>query len=554
MLGECTLELAGEPTTRQNVSALPHRQRMQLSKSRFVAGRQCHRLLWWKVHEPLAVELQPGTVLQDRFDQGAQVGTLAREQFPGGTLIDLPHHQVAERVEATTRAMEAGAPAIYEATFVAGRVYAAVDVLFRELDGRWRLIEVKSSKSVKDEHVVDAAIQLYVLERAGIPVSAVEIMHLNPEYHLPQAGREPGTHWGPSVDITAAGGSSLFTRTDVTAAARAELPGIPEDIEAQLAVLAGPLPEQPIGLHCSEPYECPFQERCWPKDEDHISRLYNVGRKKRCQDYMTAGVHRIGDIPPKQKLSPPAQRQIRAMQERRMIVEDGLAEALKPFACRLGFLDFETIQRAVPPWPRMAPWDQEPAQFSYHEFDYSRAALTPADEDRGHAEFLAEGAEDCRPVLAERMLEATRRAERVVSFSPFELTRIRGLQQSVPDLRTELVELEHKLIDLLPVLRDHVYHPAFGGSFSLKVVLPALVPDVSYEDLVIIDGLVASVEIARLLFVAGKVPEAERARVRCDLLAYCKRDTWAMVKLLERLRALARHPGTAGTAMPRGSE
>ena len=100
------------------------------------------------------------------------------------------------------------------------------------------------------------------------------------------------------------------------------------------------------------------------------------------------------------------------------------------------------------------------------------------------------------------------------------------------------MELEHKLIDLLPVLRDHVYHPDFLGSFSIKRVLSPLVPELSYSDLVIVDGMVASVKIARLLFVAGKIPPQEVPRVRTDLLEYCKRDTWAMVKLLEKLRAL----------------
>lgn len=494
----------------------------RLSKSRFVAGKQCHRLLWLKVHEPDARELQPDKVLQDRFDQGAHVGALARELFPGGVLIDLPHYAVAERVEATRKAMESGVSSLYEATFVAGGVYAAVDILLHEPDGRWRMIEVKSSKSQKDEHVLDAAIQLYVVERTGVRVSAVEIMHLCEDCRHPDL-------------------SNLFARTDVTTAARALLPGIPADIVSQLDMLAGAQPEVEIGLHCSEPYGCPFQDRCWPADPDHISRLYLVGRKTRFVEYTASGIHRISDIPPTTKLSHTAKRQIRALREKRTIVEDGLAEALEPFNCRLGFLDFETIMRAVPVWPGMAPWDQEPAQFSYHEFDYTRSAVTPEDESRGHVEFLAEGAEDCRPILAEHMLAATRNAERVVSFSPFEKTRIRGLQKSVPELRDELLALEHKLVDLLPVLRDHVYHPEFHGSFSLKVVLPAMVPDVSYEDLVIIDGMVASVEIARLLFVAGKVPEAERDRVRGDLLAYCRRDTWAMVKLLSSLRAMSRH-------------
>ena len=492
-----------------------------LSKSRITAGTQCHKLLWWRVHEPLAVELQPGKVLQDRFDQGAQVGALARERFAGGVLIRLANRNDGsertwderddDRLDLTRQAMEGGANAIFEASFFADNTFVTCDILLREADG-WRLIEVKSTNSAKEEHHLDAAIQVHVLELCGIKVSAVEIMHLNKECHFP--------------DLT-----NLFERTVVTDEVRALLPGIHNEIEAQLAMLRGPLPDVPIGLRCSEPYDCPFQDRCWPKDPDHISNLYLIGRKKRCQENLDAGIHRISEIPPKKKLSDTAKRQIRSMKEQRMIVEPNLARALEPFDVRLGFLDFETIVRAVPVWPEMIPWEQAAAQFSYHE--------TNGDGTYKHEEFLAEGPEDARPRLTLKMIEATANAERIVTYSGFEKTRIRGLQEVVPSLRAELIELENKLIDLLPVLRDHVYHPDFHGSFSIKKVLTPLVPELTYSDLVIVDGLVASVEIARLLFVAGKISPEEVPRVRKDLLEYCKRDTWAMVKLLEKLRSLA---------------
>lgn len=494
---------------------------LKLSKSRFSAGKQCHKLLWWRVHEPLAIELQPDKVLQDRFDQGAQVGALAREQFVSGVLIRLDDstdgtdrtwdERDDERLNMTRQAMAAGANTIFEASFFADNTFVSCDILLRESDG-WRLIEVKSTNSAKEEHHLDAAIQVHVLELSGVKLTAVEIMHLNNECHFP--------------DLT-----NLFKRTVVTDEVRALLPGIHNEIEAQLAMLRGPLPDVPIGLRCSEPYDCAFQERCWPKDPDHISNLYLIGRKKRCQENMDAGIHRISEIPPKKKLSFTAQRQIRSMKEQRMIVEPNLARALEPFYGRVGFLDFETIVRAVPVWPDMIPWEQAAAQFSYHE--------TNGDGTYTHAEFLAEGPDDARPLLTQRMIEATAHAERIVTYSGFEKTRIRGLQEVVPSLRAELIELEHKLIDLLPVLRDHVYHPDFHGSFSIKKVLTPLVPELTYSDLVIVDGLVASVEIARLLFVAGKISAEEVPRVRKDLLEYCKRDTWAMVKLLEKMRTLA---------------
>ncbi len=484
---------------------------MRLSKSRFVAGSQCHKLLWWKVHEPGAVELQPDKVLQDRFDQGRQVEGIARGRFPGGVLIDLPHDAVERRLIETRDALRAGAPAIFEAGFIADDTFVAVDVLERAAHG-YRLIEVKSSTAVKDDHISDAAVQVYVLRQNGIDVLVTEVMHLNKEFHFPDQG-------------------DLFVRKAVTDLVQAHLPGVPEEIAAQIEMLAGPLPDVPIGAHCFDPRDCPFLKRCWPDRPDHIMKLYNVGPKRGC-DYMTTGVHSIGDIPATQRLPDAAKRQIRALKENRLIVEPRLVRALEPFTGKLGFLDFETISRAVPVWPGMAPWEQAAAQFSYHE--------ARGDGTYTHVGYLAEGPDDARPALARAMLEATAGAERVVMYTPFERTRIRSLQQAVPRLAADLKALEAKLLDLHPVIRDHVYHPEFLGSFSLKYVLHPLVPDLTYSDLVIVDGLVASVEIARLLFVAHKIPAGERDRVRQDLLDYCERDTWAMVRLLERLRELAR--------------
>src|SRR6184192_2919013 len=138
----------------------------RLSKSRFTSGLQCHKKLWWEVHEPDALELQPDKVLQDLFDQGRQVGEAARTRYPGGVLIDLPHHAGAARVAATQKALDAGAPAVFEATFIADDTFVAIDVLEKQRDG-YRLTEVKSSTSQKDEHISDVAIQARVAAACG---------------------------------------------------------------------------------------------------------------------------------------------------------------------------------------------------------------------------------------------------------------------------------------------------------------------------------------------------------------------------------------------------
>jgi predicted RecB family nuclease len=425
-------------------------------------------------------------------------------------LVDLPYQAANERVALTQKLIADGAPAIFEASFLADNTFVAVDVLAPVDDG-FHLTEVKSSSSQKEEHLPDVAVQMHVLAQSGIKITGADVMHLNKECHYP--------------DLT-----NLFERTDVTAAVEPLLNKVGWEIEAQLRMLEGPLPDVAIGLHCHEPYKCPFMERCWPKTQDHIMKLSGIGPIKGC-DFMLTGVNRIPDLPASQKLNVTQKRQIRAMKEGRIIVEPGLKKALEAFDGRLGFLDFETIQRAVPVWPGMAPWEQAPAQFSYHEAN--------GDGTYAHAEYLAEGPKDCRQELARAMITATKGAEKVVMYSHFEKTKIRGLQESVPELRSELEELESKLVDLLPVVRENVYHPEFLGSFSLKYVLHPLVPELTYDDLVIVDGLVASVEIARLLFVAGKIAPEEQARVRQDLLNYCERDTWAMVKVLETLRKLA---------------
>jgi hypothetical protein len=481
-----------------------------LSKSRFVAGWQCHKLLWWRVHEPDAPELQPDKVLQDLFDQGRQVGEIARRQFPGGVLIDLPHEAYDARVAATKQALDEGAPAVFEASFMANDTFVAIDILERT-DGGHRLIEVKSSSEVKEQHIPDVAVQAHVAVANGVVLKSAEVMHMNGEFRHPATGE-------------------LLARTDVGGAVVGIVQTVADELERQHEMLAGALPRVEIGGHCLEPYECPFISRCWPGAPDHISTLYNVGAK-RLPSYLQRGITSIRDLPATEKLNAIQRRQIKALAEQRLVVEPALAKALKPFTGRMGFLDFETIQRAVPVWPGMKPWEQAAAQFSYHE--------RQDDGSYTHAEFLAEGPEDARPRLAAALVRATATADHVVMYTTFERTRIRGLQATVPHLRAELEALEEKLLDLRPPVKECVYHPAFRGSFSLKDILSPLVPELSYDDLVIVDGRVASVEIARLLFVADKIPPHERDRVRRELLDYCERDTWATVRLLEELHKLA---------------
>ncbi|HEY2823954.1 MAG TPA: DUF2779 domain-containing protein [Gemmatimonadales bacterium] len=461
------------------------------------------------VHEPEAKELTPDLVLQDRFDQGQQVTQIARTRFPDGVMI-APGDQHS-RLDDTRQALKSGAPDIFEAAFLADGVFVSVDVL-RDVGDGYRIVEVKSSSSVKDEHIPDVAIQTHVLRRTGLKVVGADIMHLNTDFRFPDTG-------------------DLFRTSDVTERVEELLPQVPAMIAAQVAALEGSLPEVKIGLQCFEPRECAFHDRCWPQDPDHISTLYNNGPKRTVQ-YMAQGIHSLKDIPATQKLPDAARRQLEALKKHQIVVEPSLKQTLDETLgdARLGYLDFETVGRAVPVWNGLGPWRQAAAQFSYHE--------EAGGGQHTHDAFLAEGDKDPRPELVDRMLEATFKAERVVMYSSFEKTQINALAEQLPAVAGDLHALAAKLVDLLPVVRNNVYHPGFKGSFSLKYILSPLIPDLSYSDLAIVDGQVASVTIARLLFVAHKIKD--RDRTRRDLLDYCERDTFATVRLVARLRELAR--------------
>jgi predicted RecB family nuclease len=485
---------------------------IRLSKSRVLAGLQCHKRLWWTVHEPASPELQPDDALQALFDDGTYVGRVARTHVPGGVLIDLPYNAYDERIARTEAALQRGTPVIYEASFRAGQVFASVDVLERRPEGT-SLIEVKSTTRVKEQHLPDVAVQAHVLSQSGVKAARLEIMHLNRACAYPDL-------------------SNLFTRTDVTEPACSALEMMPRAIQEQLAMLAGPIPEVAIGEHCSTPYECPFKGRCWPTlPPHHVSTLYAAGRRARLleeQGYAT--IHELPDDIP---LKAVQDRQRRAVQAGRLIVEPDLAAALRDLEPPLAFLDFETVGLPIPVWNGCHPYDAVPVQFSCHVED--------AGGRLSHHEWLAEGPGDPRPALAERLIRACSSARTiVVYYAAFERDCLQRMADALPALAGPLRSFADRLVDLLPMVRNHIYHPAFGGSFSLKSVLPAMVPELRYDLLPIGDGQTASLELERLMFQEAEMAPEARAQLREDLLRYCQQDTWGLVKLLERLRLLAR--------------
>jgi hypothetical protein len=442
------------------------------------------------------------------------VGDLARQRFPGGVLIDGEYWEVNEKVEKTRRAIAAGAPAIFEASFIEDDVYVAVDVLERNPDG-WALVEVKSTLDAKPAHVPDVAIQLHVARKAGLTVSRAEVMHLDRKCTFPDL-------------------SNLFSRTDVLPAADALLPRIPEDIRRLRRSLAGELPSVEVGPHCTDPYECPFLARCWPVlPPHHVSTIYRVG--PRADAFVADGYEVIDDLPEDVDLPEVSARQVRSVRLRKMVVEPTLGRALEAIQAPVAFLDFETINPAVPAWNGCHPYEIVPVQMSCHVQD-GEGKVT-------HHAHLAERGGDPRPAMAEAVVEACRGAKVVLAYNaPFERRCLEHLAASVPEQAEALRDVVSRLADLLPVVRDHVYHPNFGGTFGLKAVTRSLLPDLAYGDLDIAEGGKASEALQGMLLGEVELPPEVRTELRAQLLAYCERDTLVMVRLLERLRALAATP------------
>jgi len=486
-----------------------------LTKKTFLAGAQCLKRMWWEMYEPAADETRPSLVSRFRMEEGAKVGIIARTYVPGGRLIKRGGRSLHVILDESRQAIaDPSVPAIYECAVMADNTLVFPDILQR-VDGGFALIEVKSKTSVSEQkHIPDVAIQAHVLRAAGIPIVRCEVMHLSRDCVYPDL-------------------SNLFARQDVTEMVEARLATMQREIRDQLITARLPIaPNVETGSHCKRPDPCPFLDRCWPvPPSDHISTLYRV-TEKMLAEFEASGWQTIRDLPDDVQLSAIAARQRRALREGNRIVErETLLEVMKTLTYPVAHIDFETIQPAIPVWNGCRPYDQIPVQLSCH--------LVKADHTESHHEFLFDGQGDPRPAIAAAILEFCGPAATVTAYNAqFERGCIELVAAACPDKAALLKGIADTLVDLQPIVRENVYDEKFGGSFSIKKVLPALVPGLGYDDLRINEAETASVQLARVIFGGSKIHPEEREELRQALLAYCKRDTAAMVALSNKLTEL----------------
>jgi len=496
-----------------------------LTKSRYLDGLRCEKKLWLGWHESLPREDAPPF---SALDVGKRVGGQVRDIFPGGVEVGEKSWD-HEQALAKTRSLMAGdAPALFEAAFEFERVRIRVDVLERLGDG-WGLREVKSSTSASEAagHYDDLAIQLYVLEGLGLSVKSIELIHIDNTY-----ARGPG-----EIDWQA-----MFSREDLTAEIRARLAQVPARLGQQFSLLEQPTEPsvRESKKRCLRPYKCERFDTCMEtKPGDWVALLPRIGRKQ--LDALHAqGIDSVADIPAGFELSEQQDRATRAVQTGAAWVSKDLGAALGAFGPPAYYMDFETMLSGIPLFQGTRPFQSVPFQWSLHFVD-EKGQLT-------HQEFLAPSDEDPRRPFGESLIRAVARKDVpvVVYHKQFELRVLKALAEHCPDLKQGLDEIAGNVVDLLPLVRDHVFDPKLvdqraltAGIFSIKNVLPALVPSMSYADLGdgVSDGMEASRVFAAMSFREYEDTKAEELREQ--LKEYCKLDTEAMVKVHESLRNFA---------------
>jgi predicted RecB family nuclease len=486
---------------------------MRLSKSRFVAGCQCVKRLYWQVHQP-ELAAQPGAADQAIMEQGREVGLLARQLFPGG--VEVGSDGGLDQAIRATRELIANPeiPALFESAFEHDGVVVRVDVLHRRADGRLRLIEVKSSASLKEEHLDDVAIQYRVLSRCGLDVGACCLAHVNRSYIFR----------GGSVDPW-----RFFRIRNVTRQVAKLQPKLTFQLRAAFTVLSMPKePDIASGKHCTFPVTCEFFDHCNPPlPDDHIGYLPRLHASAE-EALEELGVESIRDVPDDFELTEIQRRAATCVQTGEPWFSPELSEVLGGLTYPVYLADFESVNPAVPRFPGMRPYDQLSFQWSVHVLRQPGAKLE-------HHEFLAPDASDPRREFISSLLGILGEKGRIVVYSSFESQRLSDLASWFPEFADRITAIQARLFDLLPIVREHTYHPAYGGSYSIKSVLPALVPEMTYEGMAVSNGQDAGLAWGSL--VRGSLDASERDKIRKALLDYCGQDTLAMVRLLEKLRS-----------------
>jgi len=476
-----------------------------VTKEIFLNARTCPTLGWFIRNQPDQTPPTEGELF--RMEQGKEIGRLARSLFPDGRFIPGGTNEAAAK--ATQAAISDPKLIVaFEATFVVGNYVAKPDILLRDGNG-WRVIEVKSSLADTDqlsELIDDLTYTVMVLKRAGLKVIAAELMLICRDYRKGQAT------------------SNLFQRLNQTDAVNQRLTEFDALWDAIDKSTIGMQPTPKLVSACRS---CPhFEADCLGKGIEHSVFCLPRLHKNRLAALAVDGIVSLIDLPEGFPLTDIQKRVVDCIGCGKSWVSPSLRRAFDQLKYPICYLDFESVITALPLYDNLPPYAQVTTQYSLYR-------RVQPDTDLEHAEYLADPKRDCEGELAQRLIEDCGESGSIVVYSSFEKTRINALAARFPELSAKLVKLTKRLFDLLRIIQNGYYHPGFGGSFSIKDVLPVMVPELRYDGLAIGDGDTA---IARFAWAAmGKMSATEMEQMRKDLLVYCGQDTLAMVRVHEAL-------------------
>lgn len=488
---------------------------LYLSKSKFCNAVQCPKMLW--LHKNKPEEFDNSVLNQSVLESGNAVGDLAMGLF--GEFSEVPYGDLINMIEETQRLIAEGVPVITEASFSLDGLFCSVDILKNKSNNHVEIYEVKSSTDLNDIYIHDAAYQLYVLTGLGYKVDKVSVVHINPYYER---------HGEINLN-------ELFIIRDVTSQTASMQSGIRDFLSELESIMDSSCePDIKVGCHCNRPYKCGYFDYCTGRLShpnifdinrmkfDTKVKLFNEGK------YYFDELVKCKEIRGNQRLQVEA-----ALSGKGKINKKEIGGALSSISFPLYFLDFETFQEAIPPFDYTTPYEQIPFQYSLHW-------LESDDSELKHREFLAESGTDPRRALAEKLCADIPLDVCTTAYNmSFEKNVIKKLAEIYPDLSSHLMNIHDNIQDLMiPFSKKYFYLPEMQGSYSIKYVLPALYPNDPSLDYHNLEGIQKGDQASNAFKNMKTMSPEEVAETRKNLLTYCKLDTFAMVKVWEKLKVI----------------
>ena len=480
-----------------------------LSKSKYLSGLQCSKLLWFIYNLPEEMpEVDAAT--QAIFDQGHLVGEYAEKLFPDGVEID--HSAGFDKGFKETKSALAKRVPIFEAAFSSNNCYFRADILEPVGRDEWNIIEVKSSTEVQDINYFDVGFQLYTSLAAGLKVDKCYLMHIDNSYV------RKGT-----VDPR-----KLFKKIDITSKVKNEfMKNVDKNVDKMIGVIQSKkCPDILIGEQCRAPYNCVLADKCHAfLPERNVLELYR--NKKLGYRLIKDGIYKLADVPKHHKLNAKQLIQIDSAKSNAPYIDSlAIKSFLKKIKYPAYYMDFETWTSAVPLFDDMRPYQQIPFQFSVHVVEEYGASPT-------HYSFLADGNADPRLEFMTKLEKMLGTEGSVIAYNAsFEKTCLKECAEAYPKFKLWVESINSRIVDLLKPFQSFAYyHPKQAGSCSVKKVLPVLT-DMSYSNMEIGEGGTASREYFRVTFTDKN---SDKAKVRKLLEDYCALDTLGMVAIVDLL-------------------